>query len=236
MRSISTVSLPADRFQPGAAVPWHRHHAPYIAVIVKGRIDEVGEYGRRTMLVGDFTVHEAFEAHADDVGECGAEIINLPLPPDADICGVSGAADIDAILDIVATEGVGAAAQWVLGRGANGRGAKNDWPDDLARDLARDFHLSIVRWAEERGLAPETVSRGFRRAYRISPKSFRAALRARKAAAALRRTSMPLAQLAFEFGYSDQPHLCRAVAELTGVSPAAWRRSNRFNPEAAAPS
>ncbi|HNS87878.1 MAG TPA: helix-turn-helix transcriptional regulator, partial [Parvularculaceae bacterium] len=74
-----------------------------------------------------------------------------------------------------------------------------------------------------------TVSRGFRRAYGITPKSFRAIVRARKAAAALQRTRAPLVQVALEFGYSDQSHFCRAITEVTGVSPARWRRSTGYN-------
>jgi len=34
----------------------------------------------------------------------------------------------------------------------------------------------------------------------------------------------PRAALAFELGFSDQPHLTRAFRELVGVSPAAYER------------
>jgi AraC-like DNA-binding protein len=35
----------------------------------------------------------------------------------------------------------------------------------------------------------------------------------------------PLADIAAETGFADQPHMTRAITALTGVSPRAWRRA-----------
>ncbi len=229
MSSIATMISAADRLEACAKIPWHRHREPYIAVIADGCLEEVGEHGRTTLTAGEFIIHEAFEAHADDAGDAGVEIINLPLPSNFDAASASGAADIEDLLRKITQDGADAAAQWLLGSATRTQRRKTDWPDALAADLSADFALSIVQWAEQRGMAPETVSRGFRRAYGITPKSFRAIVRARKAAAALQRTRAPLVQVALEFGYSDQSHFCRAITEVTGVSPARWRRSTGYN-------
>lgn len=229
MRSIATITSAADRLEPGVKIPWHRHRDPYIAVVACGRIEEVGEYGRRTLSEGDFVVHEAFEAHADQAGAMGAEIINLPLRSDINLGAGLGVTDIGALLDRIGKDGASAAAKWLLLSAATAKPRNADWPDELASDLAFDCSLSIVQWAELRGLSPETVSRGFRRAFGISPKSFRAIVRARKATAALRATNAPLAQIAQDFGFSDQAHFSRAVTDVTGVPPARWRRSNGYN-------
>ncbi|KAI1692069.1 helix-turn-helix domain-containing protein [Ditylenchus destructor] len=60
-----------------------------------------------------------------------------------------------------------------------------DWPDLLAATLARDPALSITAWADRAGLDPASVSRGFARAYGVSPKRFRLELRTRSAVRAL---------------------------------------------------
>jgi len=44
-------------------------------------------------------------------------------------------------------------------------GQRNDWPDLLLADLAKNASTEIGVWAEVNGLARETVSRGFAAAY-----------------------------------------------------------------------
>jgi AraC-like DNA-binding protein len=42
------------------------------------------------------------------------------------------------------------------------------------------------------------------------------------------RTNAGLASIASECGFSDQPHLTRAIVDLTGKTPGRWRKSNPF--------
>jgi AraC-like DNA-binding protein len=104
-----------------------------------------------------------------------------------------------------------------------------DWPDRLAADILSNPALRLSGWSRAHGLAPATVSRGFRRVFAISPIAFRAQLHARMAWRHLMQSDAPLASIAIETGFSDQPHMTRAVATLTCQTPAQWRarRSNR---------
>jgi AraC-like DNA-binding protein len=101
--------------------------------------------------------------------------------------------------------------------------AFDDWPDLLAADLRARRVSSLAAWADAIGLAPSSVSRGFRLAYGVSPKRFRAELRAGEAARALQRTSAGLAAVASDSGFADQPHLTRTVRGMFGCSPAQLR-------------
>lgn len=84
-------------------------------------------------------------------------------------------------------------------------------------------------WAEELGLAPWTVSRGFKQVFGISPEAFRARTRARQAWKVIHTTKEPLAQVALRLGFADQPHMTCSVKQITGMPPHAWRvAANRF--------
>jgi AraC-like DNA-binding protein len=94
-----------------------------------------------------------------------------------------------------------------------------DWPDRLAAALATEPDFGLGDWARKMHLAPQSLSRGFRRAYGITPKRYRVEQRALRAIRALRDWRGSLASLAAETGFADQAHLTRAVVMLTGLAP-----------------
>jgi AraC-like DNA-binding protein len=101
----------------------------------------------------------------------------------------------------------------------------DDWPDLLARRLREDDIFSIGRWACEFGLAAESVSRGFRRAYGLSPRRYRLEARGRRALAMIRSGRAGLAAIAQDCGFADQPHLTRTISEISGLPPGQWLRA-----------
>jgi len=159
-------------------------------------------------------------------------VLNLPLPdawrPAQSFMRVS---DPDRIARI-AERDVCAATADLLEQLEPVAAQPGDWPDHLATDLRGDSRLCLASWAGRTGIAPGSVSRGFRQAYGISPARYRSEARARQA---LRRLSGPasLADLALETGFADQAHMTRAIVALTGRTPGVWRRLSPFKIEAA---
>jgi AraC-like DNA-binding protein len=101
---------------------------------------------------------------------------------------------------------------------------EDDWPDALAEALRLRADLfRIGTWARERGLAPASVSRGFRRVFGTSPERYRAEARARLAWSRIVRTRQPLAVIACDIGFADQAHMTRGVGAVTGQPPGGWR-------------
>jgi transcriptional regulator GlxA family with amidase domain len=94
-------------------------------------------------------------------------------------------------------------------------------------DLTRNASTELSAWAEVKGLARETVSRGFAAAYGITPSVLRAELRARTAWLQITRGSDCLCGIAADTGFADQAHMTRWIHRITGAPPAAWRRSVR---------
>lgn len=212
----------------------HCHDDPFVAVVLRGGYQEAGDEGRWNVRAGDVLIHHAFESHLDRFDSRGADVLVLPVP-----AGLSQArtmrgrvADPDLLVRL-AERDLHAAQAALAGQFTATTVPTLDWPDALAADLRAMRDIPLGQWAEQAGLRPETLSRGFRLAYGCTPKAYRASLRARAAVTAL-RGEMPLAGIAHQLGYADQAHMTRAVTALTGLPPGSWRRSTGFNTGAGA--
>jgi AraC-like DNA-binding protein len=199
----------------------HRHTSGYVTLVLGGTYIEAGDAGRFRARAGDILVHSPFDAHLDLFGKGSAQVLNLPLPPSAALPAFGRVEDPDAVA-IVAERDPMAAASQLLSRCRAGAG-EADWADLLAERLRECEPPAIGDWSRENGLAPATVSRGFRQVYGTTPERYRAEARARRAAASLRGGGRSLADLAAELGFADQAHMSRAVKALTGQPPRLWR-------------
>ena len=220
-----TPQFGREKLDPGTSIARHRHRHGYITVVVSGGYREAGFDGRRTLEPGTVVVHRPYDAHLDHIGPSGAELINLPLPDGLCLPDAFAIDDPDSIARLAESDLAGAVT--ALEPRAS-LPASSDWPDRLAADLARRPGLRLGEWADAAGLAAETLSRGFQLAYGLTPARFRAELRVRKAIALVEQADLSLAAIAADCGYADQPHLNRAIVELTGIPPGRWRRSNPF--------
>lgn len=198
-------------------MPRHRHSDGYIAVVLAGGYVEAGDSGRVVIGPGDVVIHQAYESHKNDFSTSGAIVFNLPLSPG--LCSGSGFIDDPEYVARTAANDPHEAAAIV---GANFKAKllrRDDWPDQLAAALKSDPDLQISAWADQRGIARQSVSRGFRAAYGLSPKRFRAEQRTLRAIRALHGRHAPLAALAIDLGFADQPHLSRSIRAMTGLTP-----------------
>jgi AraC-like DNA-binding protein len=91
-----------------------------------------------------------------------------------------------------------------------------DWPDELALAIAQHSHLRIGAWARSYDLADATVSRGFRQVYGVSAATYRLQIRARMAWRRALASQESLSRVSMDTGFSDQAHMTRAVALITG--------------------
>jgi AraC-like DNA-binding protein len=198
-------------------MPRHRHTDGYAALVLAGGYIEAGDHGRIRMQPGQVVIHGAYEAHQDHFSSVGSIVLNIPLIEDLDaVTGI--VADPDAIARLAERDIVGAAA--LLKDTIRPLQAQlADWPDRLAAALAAKPELSIEDWAASMGLAPQSVSRGFRQAYGVSPKRYRMEQRTLRAIRDLNTWPGTLAGLAAKFGFSDQAHLTRTMVALTGLAP-----------------
>lgn len=202
-------------------LPRHRHADGYIAVVLSGGYHEAGDEGRFAAHPGTVVVHGRWTAHFDHFGNRGARVLNLPAIPGL-APGAGTIADVDIVARIAERDPV-AAAGHVRAHCCADVGLCNDWPDLLAAVLRVDPDTPLAPWARHMKLDPASVSRGFARAYGVSPKRFRLEARTRRAIAALADWRGSLADLAADQGFADQAHLTRSVGAMTGVPPVVIR-------------
>jgi AraC family transcriptional regulator len=91
-----------------------------------------------------------------------------------------------------------------------------------------DGDVSIEAMADIAGLSPFHFSRTFARATGHSPHRYVMLARVERAVALLRRSSLPLAEIAIQAGFADQSHMARHVRQRHGISPKALRLAGAY--------
>jgi AraC-like DNA-binding protein len=211
------------------SLPRHRHFRAYATVVLKGSFEESGYAGRIHATAGDMLLHPTLDCHANRTVSAGVKLIRLPWPDRTGTGGLYRFHEMDTLARVAEKDVRDAALllESALDRyWPSSPGKKNDWPDLLATALIRNPSMRIAHWAEDNGLAVETVSRGFASAYGIAPSVYRAESRARVAWFRVVRGSEALSAIAAETGFADQAHMSRWIRRITGASPAVWRKDN----------
>lgn len=212
-----------DTVEAGLVLPRHRHVAGYATVVLTGTVEEASFAGRFVAGPGDVLLHGAFDCHANrTLMRRAPQIIRLPWP-DNRVEGRYRVRDPDELARL-AERNVAEALNRLRVELMSVPKRELDWTEQLAEGLREDAIARLDYWAEGHDLAPETVSRGFHRAFGTSPKAFRLESRARRAWNALRDSPAPLTSIAHDSGFADLSHLSRAVTALTGAPPGHWRR------------
>jgi AraC-like DNA-binding protein len=175
------------------------------------------------MSAGLAAVHQPYEAHLDIFDRSTSEILNLPLIEGLPDEGVIAIDDPEAIARLAEKDSM--AASRAIAASYRTVAGEKDWPDLLASDLVKRQDLCLREWAHDKALAPETLSRGFAKAYGTTPARFRSEIRARNACRALAGPRR-LAAIAFDLGFADQAHMTRAVKSMAGEPPRAFCNVN----------
>lgn len=222
---LKSIVAGCEELRAGHHLPRHRHLEPYAIVVLRGCFDQVSYAGRVHVRTGNLLVQPPLDCHANHLRSRGARILRLPWH---DVDGLGGVYEVD--IDAIARAAERDVHEAVHIARVHHRAIgvrKNDWPDSLAGAIATGNVVSLGAWAEEHGIARETVSRGFSSAYGVTARAFRLELRARDAWLRIVRSREPLAQIAAATGFADQAHMTRAVRALTGRPPVAWRTPAR---------
>jgi AraC family transcriptional regulator len=102
------------------------------------------------------------------------------------------------------------------------------WQERRAKELlqSRLTGISIAELARECKLSPDHFARAFRHCTGLSPHRWLLACRVERAKELILKSRATLREVASCCGFSDQSHLSRVFVQLTGVTPATWRRSH----------
>lgn len=220
-----------ERLAPRVELPRHAHFDPYVSMVLDGGYDQAGYFGRARLEPGDVLVQPVLDRHESrQPGGRGVHLLRLPwtLEPGG-LGGRYRPRNIDLVIRVARRDAFEAShllAEMLRDQQPD-PAAEIDWPDQLAAALRCDQGLTIGEWARRRGLARETMSRGFLRTFGVTPRSFAAELRAREAWIHTVFRPGKLSDIAADLAFADQAHMTRAVGGLTGAPPETWRRRFR---------
>ena len=207
----------------------HLHRHAFAAVVLSGAYVEAGDSGLHRVVPGDVLFHGAHERHLDRFGHGGSDVLVLPLSETWQGAAHARVVDPDRIVRL-AEHDVGHAVAELLHAPTPATRTTNDWPALLARALLDDPDLSLQRWGEAHGLHRGSMSRGFRRVFELSPRSFRLHARTHAALRLVRGTTMTGASIAHACGFADQAHMSRALRAMTGLPPSQLRSTRTPRP------
>jgi AraC-like DNA-binding protein len=208
--------------------PRHFHDEAYASVVLSGGYEESGNWGRFRVRAGDVLLHSPFDAHLNRGQPKGATILNLTLSKTPTSFRAGSVEDPDLIARTAESD-PRAAVDLLLAQLHPISPNVEDWEGLLVVQIACDPSYRLDYWADEHGIARETLSRGFASTFGTTAASFRAETRARQALEQIIDTEARLADIAVLTGFSDQAHMTRAIRALTGQPPGHWRRqSNLF--------
>ena len=222
---LRSIRAGVEYLPPGFDSPRHRHLGAYVTLVLEGSFEQLSYAGRMVLGPGDILLQPTLDCHSDRMLSKGVDVFRIPWRRTDSFGGIYRGCDIDEILKAATHEPEDARLRLagIFSSRAAADVTHADWEDTLASRL-KIGHTGVEAFANEFGMSRETVSRGFRRAYGISPSGFQGEIRARKAWMEVMATSKRLCDIAVEVGFCDQAHMTRAVHALTGLPPAAWRR------------
>jgi AraC family transcriptional regulator len=109
------------------------------------------------------------------------------------------------------------------------RGGLAAWQERRAKEILSahiDGNITLDRLAHECGLSRSHFARAFRTTTGIPPHKWLLQRRVELAQDLLRRSALPLDEIAIRCGFADQSHFTRVFSRVLHVSPAEWRRSS----------
>ena len=237
--AIGRFTLSLTRYDRDDAIPWHAHGDSYATVVVSGAYREETAAGARDCRTRDVVVHAGGERHANRFVHGNATCLNihgtsfdrsalLSQPHIGDLAGrlVDEFRHTDG-LSPIAVEAL--MLELFVAAARHAEPARIPaWLADIRRMLADRFHepLTLADLAGAAGVHPGHVARAFRQHYGTTVGG---ALRDLRVAYAKQRLASadPLRDIALDAGFADQSHLTRTFRRVTGLTPAAFRRSLR---------
>lgn len=196
----------------------HRHREPYAALVLDGAYAEASLDGRFDCSPGVLTVHPPWHTHANEFGQSGAIVLNIPIGITDGLVSVR-VPDAEALAALARKRPVEAGHAVLEETEIHAPSEPAQWLASLVALLSRESDEEIAALAQRCGVSPEHASRACRKWFGMGPSALRREGRLRRAMSLLRHGVAP-SRAAIEAGFSDQPHLTRLLKRATGMTPA----------------
>ncbi|HMA50835.1 MAG TPA: hypothetical protein VKP60_13840, partial [Magnetospirillaceae bacterium] len=173
------IKAGVEKLPPIGGVPRHQHVEAYVTLVLSGAYEQMAYGGRLRLAEGDLVLQPSFDCHSDRMLSNGLTLLRLPWTLEFSTGGIYRGCDLDSVRRAAETdvaEAVGLLSEQLAARRPEAADHRH-WTDQLAAALTENGGLSLSDWAARQGLARETVARGFKAAYGVTPARFRLELR-----------------------------------------------------------
>ncbi len=251
-RTVPGASFVEGTHRAGGVIPWHTHENPTMCLVLRGRFSEYSAGHVADCHPFSVKLMPAGERHwnhfgGTDVHGFMGELESARLGADPHISrALSRQAQFLTGPEVViarrlhlefqrsdsaaplAMEGLllELVAQLARRDDSADHGDCPTWAR-RARELIHEHvapPLSVGAIADEVGVHPATLARGFRRAFGCSISDMQRRLRLERALSELADSAEPLAQVAQRAGFYDQSHFTNHFRRAYGITPARYRR------------
>jgi AraC family transcriptional regulator len=254
-RRVAGFLLSETHYRGGLLVPPHVHELPYYAFLLAGGYEE--HLGRHpvTCEPQSFVFHPSHEVRQGHLSNAGARLFHVEIAPrrleelheEGSVLGDSRVLTTGPLVTLslnlyrefrqtdtasaLAIEGLSLEILGALLRSRLRDDGRHPRWLERARERVHDEMacvLSVESLAAEAGVSAVRLSRAFRRAFGESLGAYQRRLRIRQACERLQHTSLSLAEVAIDAGFTDQSHFTRVFKRLMGTTPGVFRRERRL--------
>lgn len=250
---IDDSVLTETAYGAGFVVPVHSHSHPFFCLVLEGGMVEHFERRGRLLAGGSAFYHPAEAEHAETFEGGAARLFNMQLGggwlgrmagvgvslPDRHVPLGHGRAPWLAaqlhdefrygrerlVLEGLLVAMVGELVRTRTPRERRAPGWMQRVVERLHDSAAPD--VGLVELARIAQAHPSTVARTFRAVHGCTIGQYVRQLRVRRACAMLQTGGEPLSRIALACGFTDQSHFTRVFRQVTGSTPAAFRREKR---------
>jgi len=248
---LPAASLTATAYPPRLRLTSHTHTGAFLLFVRDGGFLE--RYGQRSERCDRFTCiyRPAYDEHANEFDEEGAVLTAIDLSPAwvnrlreagfagerfrvrspfVDQFGDRLDAELEApdsmsemVIESLATEVI------VFASRLAGKSERSVWAERARRLVEQEFAspLSLSGIASEVGVHPVHLARQFRASQGCTVGEYIRRVRVGFARRELVMTDKPVAEIAFDAGFSDHSQLTKTFKRITGRSPSAYRAQHR---------
>ena len=252
-KEIAGLTLTECVYDPELTINEHCHESAYFCLILKGTYTEVYENRIRQCKPLSLIFHPANERHSNTIHETGNQEFQIEVGPEwtrriPDGGVLDRAAEFNSgrlpliamqlYREFHATDDVSPLAieslmlelmVLTLRARRDCEDRKSNWLFRIEKLIQERFteRLSVNELADHVRVHPVHLATEFRRHHRCSIGDYVRELRIRRACQQLLNSSKSLSEIAVEVGFYDQSHFSRTFKQVTGVTPAQYRRQLR---------
>lgn len=249
---ILGLEVTIKRFPAGSAMARHVHEAAAMCVVLHGEMYEATDATESSYGGGNVIFKPSGVRHSNRFGPAGTSVLSIAMDDEAvDRLAGAGfpASDVfdsrvpsvkylsgRLIAALRRRDGLqcdAVALQLLAAVTADRTAATPGSPDWLSRiraAIVRDTRgkFTIDRAARESGIESARITEYVRRRYGLGFAAYTHQVKIEEALMILRaRPHVSLASVAAELGFYDQSHFTRVFKKIVGITPSAFRRSNR---------